>query len=529
MVHITQQASARQTTNRSPPALSRQVHWLGVNWPISPYNSPIPMNHQGKGPELIIYDTTLRDGEQMPGVVFSTQQKIELAQALAAAGVTWIEAGYPRVAGDLEAVKAVVETLADTSPETRVLVLARCRSDDIQVAAATGAHGVLLFSPGSDLQLKIKGLDPDSQPETVSRSVREAKAAGMWVSYSVEDSTRTPPARLRTLFGAAAEAGVQRLGLTDTVGTATPEGMAYLVGLVGQWYPELPISVHCHNDFGLATANALAAVRAGATWVATTIAGLGERGGNVALEEFALACEQLLGLNTGLDTTKLRGLSRMACSMAGVRLQPHKPVVGTNAFTHESGLHGAAVAIEPATYEPYPPQLAGMERTFALGKHTNRATLDHYLKSEGLEHHEGQLDTLLEQVRQRALQGESIDRTMMEQLLVRSGSNSSRNRGGSMERIVGNSEHDTDTKEDRTSIGGTIRGGTSIDGTRIDGVDEDVVNEDVVNEDVVNEDVVNEEMANKGVPMEDAASDDVVKEGAANVAVGTEDEGVDRG
>ncbi len=389
-----------------------------MNWPTSPYNSPIAHNREGGTTELVIYDTTLRDGEQMPGVVFTTAQKVELARALADAGVKWIEAGYPLVAGDREAVEGVVRALADSHPETRVLVLARCRARDIQAAADTGAHGVLLFSPGSEVQLKVKGLDPDTQPLEVTQAVEAALETGMWVSYSVEDSTRTPPDRLRRLFTAAAEAGVQRLGLTDTVGIATPGGLAYLVGLVHQWFPQLPVSVHCHNDLGLATANALAAVEAGASWVATTLAGLGERGGNVPLEEFAMACEQLLGLPTGLDTTRLRGLAELACEMAGVALQPHKPVVGANAFTHESGLHGAAVAREPASYEPYPPELAGMERALALGKHTNRATLEQYLRNAGLEYREDGLDALLERVRQRALNGEAITRSMVEQDLA---------------------------------------------------------------------------------------------------------------
>ena len=353
----------------------------------------------------------------MPGVAFTTRQKIDLARALAQAGVRWIEAGYPRVTGDREAVREVTRDLADSHPGTRVLGLARCRTDDIQAVADTGAHGVLLFSPGSEVQLKVKQMDPASQPKEVARSVREAREAGLWVSFSVEDSTRTPTDRLRRLFGAATEAGVQRLGLTDTVGAATPEGLAHLVGLVTGWFPDLPVSVHCHNDFGLATANALAAVRAGATWVATTVAGLGERGGNVPLEEFTMACERLLGLPTGLDTTRLKRLAEMACAMGRVSLQPHKPVVGANAFAHESGLHGAAVAIEPAAYEPYPPELAGMERVFALGKHTNRATLSHYLATRGLEVQEQHLTPLLQRVRQAALEGEPLTRARMVDLV----------------------------------------------------------------------------------------------------------------
>ncbi len=387
--------------------------------PVPLYN-PGPLYPDGKQ-RITIYDTTLRDGEQMPGVAFDRDRKVKLALALADIGIEWIEAGFPRVSRhEAASIREVVEALSKEHPDRKVLVLARCRPADIEAAVEVGAHGVLLFSPASDIQIEAKGVDVESLPDMVREAAGLARKAGLWVSYSTEDSMRTPTSRLRALFKAAIQGGARRLGLTDTVGVATPGGMAYLVTLVRRWFPDLPVSVHCHNDHGLATANALAGVAAGATWVATTVAGVGERGGNVPLEEFVMAYEELYGGTTGIDTTKLKALSDMVCSMAGVRLQPHKPVVGEHAFAHESGLHAAAVRLVPGSYEPYPPELVGQTRHFVLGKHIGKRDLTEHLSTLGRTGLSSEsIEGLAADIKTMAESGQKVDQRMLEKMVDR--------------------------------------------------------------------------------------------------------------
>jgi isopropylmalate/homocitrate/citramalate synthase len=339
---------------------------------------------------VVVYDSTLRDGEQMPGVAFVPAVKLEIARALDEAGVPEIEAGFPSVsASEAAAVRQVVHAGLDAD----ILCLARLKRDDIDAAADAGVDLVLLFVPASPIQLKVKlkKTVDDILPD-VTRVTEYARDRGLRVGFSTEDSTRSNLADLLRIYKAAVAAGAERVGITDTVGCSTPNGIAQLVQDVKRGLDGFPVSVHLHNDFALATANALAGVLAGAGFVTTTVNGIGERAGNVPLQPFVMGAELLYGIHTGVDMTCLQALSELVAARSGVAVHPNAPVAGGNVFSHESGIHVKAVMEDPRTYEPYPPELVGQKRTLALGKHTGQAHVKAVLSGQGVKLSEEQVD-----------------------------------------------------------------------------------------------------------------------------------------
>ncbi len=342
--------------------------------------------------EVVIYDSTLRDGEQMPGVAFTPAVKMEIAGALDEIHVPQIEAGFPAVSPS-EA--AAVKQVAGAGFEADILCLSRLKRDDVDAAADAGVDMVLLFVPASPIQLrvKLKKTVDEILPE-VARVTEYAVSRGLRVGFSTEDSTRADLMDLVRIYRAAIEAGAERVGITDTVGCATPNGLAQLVQKVRRSLKNFPLSVHLHNDFGLANANALAGVLAGARFVTTTVNGIGERAGNVPLQPFALACELLYGIKTGIDLEGLKAVSELVADRSGVAVHPNAPVVGSNVFSHESGIHVKAVMEDPATYEPYPPELVGQRRTLALGKHTGEAHVKAVLQGQNVRLPEAQVDAV---------------------------------------------------------------------------------------------------------------------------------------
>jgi len=331
---------------------------------------------------VVIYDSTLRDGEQMPGVAFPTSVKLELAHALDECKVPEIEAGFPAVSIS-EA--ASVRQVAQAGLQADILCLSRLRRDDVDSAADAGVDLVLLFVPASPIQLKVKlkKTVEDVIPD-VRRVVEYARDRGLRVGFSTEDSTRANLGDMLRIYRAAIEAGAERVGITDTVGCSTPNGIAQLVQEVKRGLKGFPVSVHLHNDFGLATANALAGVLGGAGFVTTTVNGIGERAGNVPLQPFVMGCELLYGIKTGVELEGLMGLSELVAARSGVAVHPNFPVAGSNVFSHESGIHVKAVMEDPRTYEPYPPELVGQKRTLALGKHTGEAHVKSILSGQGM-------------------------------------------------------------------------------------------------------------------------------------------------
>jgi methanogen homocitrate synthase len=349
---------------------------------INPYNQhPEVIKDFSLPKNITIYDSTLRDGEQMPHVSFTPDQKLTLAQHLEDIGIPEIEAGFPAIS---ETEKATIKKIVANKNNARILALSRLRLDDIDAARQTDVDLILLFIATSPLHLTYKlHLTSDQVKNQVISCLQYAHDHGIIPSFSTEDSTRTPIHFLKELYNTAESIGVQRIGLTDTIGCATPQTISYLFSEIRN-STHTPLSAHLHNDFGLALSNALAALHAGATHICTTINGWGERAGNVPLEQLIMTLTCLYDIDLDIDTTKLRDLAKQVADYTGYPIPVHAPLIGDNAFTHESGIHVAAILENPATYEPISPESVGNHRKLILGKHTGRHQIKYLLQSKGI-------------------------------------------------------------------------------------------------------------------------------------------------
>ncbi|OGS44263.1 MAG: hypothetical protein A3K76_07175 [Euryarchaeota archaeon RBG_13_57_23] len=345
---------------------------------VSPFNvaARLPLPEK-----IVIYDSTLRDGEQMPGVHFTTEQKVAIATKLAEVGVPQIEAGFPAVS-DQE--KRAVKEIAELGLASEILCLARTTPSDIDIAADCGVDMVLLFIATSDLHMryKLKMSREDVLKRAIS-SVEYARARGLKVSLSTEDSTRSDLAMIMDVYRECEKAGATRLGITDTLGCAGPEATHYLVKKVREG-TSIPLSAHLHNDFGLATANSIAALYAGAEAIATTVGGIGERSGNVPLEQFVMVLKHLYKRDIRINTEGLTDLAKLVFEAAKLPIPANQPWVGPNAFSHESGIHVAAVLNCPMTYECVNPEEVGNKRRLVLGKHSGTALVKSRLDERGI-------------------------------------------------------------------------------------------------------------------------------------------------
>jgi isopropylmalate/homocitrate/citramalate synthase len=312
--------------------------------------------------EVGFYDTTLRDGEQTVGVVLDPQQKLEIARGLAEAGVERIEAGFPRVSqDDWDAVKLI----ADAGLPAEVWGFSRAVRADVEALVDLGVQASVIEAPISDLKLEALGVSREEMLRRIREAVSYAAQSGITVAYFGVDSTRADPAFFDEVYAAAVEAGATELVVVDTIGVATPEAVHELVGrtqVLG-----VPVHFHGHNDFGLATANAVAAVRAGARWIHGTVNGMGERAGNANIGEVALALRALWGIETKLDLARIRALGDRVRELSGYTLEPWKPLVGENLFRRESGAV-ASQFHDPPAIEPYSSELVGAKRSIVLGK-----------------------------------------------------------------------------------------------------------------------------------------------------------------
>lgn len=346
--------------------------------------------------DIVVYDTTLRDGEQMVGVRFKLEQKLEIARRLAALGVPQIEAGFPAVsAQEREAVTAIVKE--GLGP--KILVLSRLVKQDIDAAVDTGADMAMLFIATSDIHLRHKlGMTRDQVRERMAEVLDHVKERGIEFSFTPEDATRSDWGFQAELIRMALDAGASRSGIADTTGSATPEAIAMLVDRL-RTLGDRPISLHLHNDFGLALANALAGIRHGATHINVSVSGMGERAGNVPLEQLVAALQVLYGIDLGIDMAGLTDLSRTVAGFAGIQLSAHTPIVGKNCFSHESGIHVAAVLTHPSTYEPIPPGSVGNRRRFYFGKHSGRRAIRMKLEERGLGADEATVDRVLSRIK----------------------------------------------------------------------------------------------------------------------------------
>ncbi|MDR1786981.1 MAG: 2-isopropylmalate synthase [Treponema sp.] len=345
---------------------------------------------------ITIFDTTLRDGEQAPGCSMNLQEKIEVARRLESMGVDVIEAGFPVSSpGDFESVK----TIAGLVKNSCVAALARCRDADIDAAGAALAgcahpriHIFLATSP-IHMEYKLK-MTPEQVLAQAVASVKRAKRFCEDVEFSAEDAFRSDPDFVCRVFGEAIAAGALTVNFPDTVGYALPAEFAERIRYVREHTPLMAkarLSVHCHNDLGLAVANSLAAIAAGAEQAECTINGLGERAGNASLEEIVMALRvrrDILHADTRIDTTQIYAASRLVSKVTGVKVQPNKAIVGDNAFAHEAGIHQHGVLANPATYEIMTPESVGVPKNAAssmvLGKHSGKHALEERLKELGL-------------------------------------------------------------------------------------------------------------------------------------------------
>jgi len=348
-----------------------------------------------------VFDTTLRDGEQSPGATMSAPEKLRMARELDALGVDVIEAGFPAASPkDLQAVR----TIAEEVRRPVIAGLARCSEGDVEQAAEAVAPAerprihVFLATSGIHLEHKLR-MTPEACLDRVRASVTLARTHVEDVEFSPEDATRTDPVFLCEVVHAAVEAGATTVNIPDTVGYALPRDF---VGILARIQDEVPgiddvvLSVHCHDDLGLATANSLAAVGAGARQVECTVNGIGERAGNAALEEIVMALRvrrDLGDFETGIDTRRIVPASRLLAHLTGIRPQPNKAVVGENAFAHEAGIHQDGVLKNPMTYEIMTPETVGAPGSrIVLGKHSGRHALARRYEEMGFELEPEQLD-----------------------------------------------------------------------------------------------------------------------------------------
>jgi 2-isopropylmalate synthase len=339
-----------------------------------------------------IFDTTLRDGEQSPGFSMNTSEKIRMAHQLAALGVDVIEAGFPIASkGDLEAVKAVAKEVT----EVPIAALARARKDDILAAAEALKPAkyprMHVFLATSDLHLQVKlHMTREQALEGICSMISLAKNFVEEVEFSAEDAGRTDLEFLCVACAAAVASGATVLNLPDTVGFAVPEEYARMFLRVREHLNDpqhVTLSAHCHDDLGLAVANSLAAVHAGVRQIECTVNGIGERAGNAALEEVAVALavrKESFGVSTKLKLNELYKSSRLLTEITGAQVAPNKAVVGANAFAHEAGIHQDGIIKNPLTYEIISPETVGVpSRSLVLGKHSGRHALRETLKELG--------------------------------------------------------------------------------------------------------------------------------------------------
>ena len=311
-----------------------------------------------------LYDTTLRDGEQTVGVVLNPDEKLEIAKLLDQLGIERIEAGFPRVSDDDW---RAVELIAQAGLDAQIWGFSRAVPADLEALVELGVRYSVIESPISDLKLDAIGVSREKMLERIAAAMRFAAEHEIHAAFFGVDSTRAEPEFFRRVYETAVEAGAREVVVVDTLGIASPEAVADLVGATIQWLDGTPVHFHGHNDFGLATASAVAAVRAGATWVQGTINGMGERAGNANLGEVALTLRALYGVETNLRLDRIRAVSERVRELSGYALEPWKPVTGETLYRRESGAV-ASQFHDPPSIEPYSSELVATERSIVLGK-----------------------------------------------------------------------------------------------------------------------------------------------------------------
>ena len=355
-----------------------------------------------------IFDTTLRDGEQTPGVSLSPEKKLNIAKKLDALGIDAIETGFPIISdGERNAVKMITSE----NLQSELCGLARTNKKDIYAAVDCGLNYIHTFIATSDIHLEYKlKMTREQALEKAIDAVEYGKSRGLQVEFSAEDATRTDREFLKSVFTQVAKAGADRIDIPDTVGYSTPQYIAEITKDAID-ATQLPVSVHCHNDFGLAVANAISGIQAGAECAHVTINGIGERAGNASLEELVMALNSLQfeqKWETNIKKELLYETSRYVSKIVGITVQPNKAIVGENAFGHESGIHTHGVLNNPLTYEPISPEIVGRTRWLQVGKHAGIHGMNAMLKEYGIVPNEEQTKKILDKVKNIGDQGKQV-------------------------------------------------------------------------------------------------------------------------
>lgn len=359
--------------------------------------------------DIILEDTTLRDGEQAPGVAFGPDDKVRLFDALVRAGVRWIEAGIPAMGGaEVVALKRILERKG----ECQVVGWNRGKIEDVKCTIDLGFKAVHIGLPTSEIHLSASvRKDRGWLLRNAADLVKYAKDRGVFVSISAEDVGRTEPSFLHEYAGHVYEAGADRLRLSDTVGILSPEQYAGVVASVASAAP-IDSQCHAHNDFGLATANTLAGLQAGARYFHVTVNGIGERAGMPDLAQVVMGLHHFHQRDVGVDPTQLRELSQLVEQLCRRPHLPDRPIVGEHVFSHESGIHANGILRSGTTFEPFAPEVVGATSRITIGKHSGKAAICYQLKQCGVpvDATDGRLETCLADVRQWAMDhGRGLD------------------------------------------------------------------------------------------------------------------------
>jgi homocitrate synthase NifV len=360
-----------------------------------------------------IVDTTLRDGEQTAGVVFSNEEKIEIARELSQVGVHQIEAGVPAMGGDE---KRVIAEMAHLGLDSSILSWNRAVIGDLDDSIDCDVDAVAISISTSDIHIKFK-LQKDREwvLDSMTKATEYAKDHGLYVSVNAEDSSRTGDEFLTTFATAAKDSGADRLRFCDTVGTTEPfQAYERVKNLISE--VKIPVEMHMHNDFGLATANSLAGIKAGATFVNVTVNGLGERAGNAALEEVVMALRLIMNHDVNLDTLRFRGLSEMVARASARDIPKWKAIVGRSVFAAESGIHADGLLKNPITYEAFSPEEVGLTRQIVIGKHSGKHSVKNkFLREYGIELDDQLASSILARVRSESI---SLKRALFDKELM---------------------------------------------------------------------------------------------------------------
>ncbi|ADP77782.1 2-isopropylmalate synthase [Methanothermus fervidus DSM 2088] len=357
-------------------------------------------------PERVyIFDTTLRDGEQTPGVALTVDEKVRIARKLDELGVDIIEVGFPAAS---KGERSATSKISSLGLNAKICGLARVLKEDIDAAIDCDIDYVHTFIGTSPLHRDYKlKMSKDEIIDKAVFAVEYIKDHGLTAEFSAEDATRTEFNYLCKICKAVEDAGVDKINIADTVGVMIPSAMKLLIENLKK-HVKVPISVHCHDDFGLAVANSLAAVESGAEQVHVTMNGIGERAGNAALEEVVMALTVHYKINTNIKTSKLVGTAELVSGLTGIKIPPNKAIIGENAFAHESGIHVHGVLRKAETYEPITPDMVGHKRRIVLGKHTGANAIRSKLKEYDIEMNEEEFKKLYKQVKTLGDKGKMV-------------------------------------------------------------------------------------------------------------------------